>query len=108
MVQPVLRARSIRLVASPPDPKQKAGKRAQAMRCSNIRYAHGRGHVPGFTIFWTKIDLAWFWSITEYVEPRSGLRTHEGGLSGQVRQMASLGDKGRIRLWPRLSLDRAS
>jgi hypothetical protein len=54
-------------------------------------------------------DVAWFWSITTYVEPRSGMRTsgmaetlrREGGLSGQLREMARLGNEG---LWPRLTL----
>ena len=31
-------------------------------------------------------------------------RRREGGLSGQLRQMARLGNEGRIQLWPRLTL----
>jgi hypothetical protein len=52
----------------------------------------------------------WFWWITEYVEPRSGLRTSgmtetldaAKGIPGQLRQMASVGDENRIRLGLRM------
>ena len=56
-------------------------------------------------------DVTWFWSITAYVEPRvraahkrygGNTRRREGGLSGQLRQMARLGNEGRIQLQPRL------
>jgi hypothetical protein len=52
-------------------------------------------------------DVAWFWSITTYVEPRSGLRTSgttetldaaKVAFRDNWDKMASLGNEGRVRL----------
>jgi hypothetical protein len=46
-------------------------------------------------------DQAWFWSITEYVEPRAGLTRRdtgrgEGRVSGKLGTLALMGDTNRI------------
>ena len=49
-------------------------------------------------------DVAWFWSITTYVEPRSGPRTNgttgtrrfEGSVSDHLGAVADLGSQNRI------------
>jgi hypothetical protein len=55
-------------------------------------------------------DVAWFWSITSYVEPRGAAherdhghaRRREGSVSGHLGAVAVLGGQSRVRLPPRL------